>query len=224
MNILVIAPHPDDETLGVGGTIRRAADAGHRIVVVTVAAHMPPMYSAESYEATMTEARAAHAVLGVDEHVFLEHAAMSLRDLGPGVLNGMVAEQIERFRPDAVFIPFPDRHVDHREVFEACMVAMRPVGVGSALKCVAAYETISSTHWNAPGMEAAFTPNLVVDITSQIDGKIEAMGCYKSQLQQFPAARSLEALRALALFRGSQAGYGYGEAFHIIRMGAELFL
>jgi LmbE family N-acetylglucosaminyl deacetylase len=57
-----------------------------------------------------------------------------------------------------------------------------------------------------------------VDITEFVDKKIQAMRCYESQIHPFPAPRSAEALRALALFRGSQAGFGYGEGFHVLRM------
>jgi len=104
------------------------------------------------------------------------------------------------------------------------MVAARPVNRGRNMKLVAAYETISETHWNAPHIEPGFVPNFCIDITNQIDAKLEAMRCFQSQLHEFPGARSIESLSALALFRGSQAGYGYAEAFHVIRMGAELFL
>ena len=79
---------------------------------------------------------------------------------------------------------------------------------------------MSETHWNAPHLEPNFTPNWVVDITDQIEVKLNAFSLYESQVHSFPAPRSIEALRALALFRGSQSGYGYGEAFHIIRMTA----
>ena len=106
------------------------------------------------------------------------------------------------------------------------MVVSRPVGVGRDIGLVAAYETISETHWNAPHIEPNFVPNWVVDISDAIDTKIAAMSCYESQVHPFPEPRSIEALRALALFRGSQAVFGYGEGFHIIRMTAppEIFL
>lgn len=221
---LVIAPHPDDETLGCGGTIRHLADSDVTVHVVTVAAHMPPLYSKEIHEQTVRESKAAQEVLGVASQVFLDNPAVLLKDVPTAELNGTILDQVERIRPDILFIPFYDRHIDHRAVFDACMVAARPVGVGRSISLVAAYETISETHWNAPHIEPAFIPNFCVDITDQIDKKIEAMNCFKSQLHEFPGPRSIEALRALALFRGSQAGYGYAEAFQVIRMGAGLFL
>ena len=223
-NLLVIAPHPDDEALGVGGTIKRMSGAGWRVTVLTVAAHMPPLYQAEVHETTIRESRAAHKVLGVHESIYLDKPAVMLGDTPVHEFNSLILEHVSRVKPDALFIPFYDRHIDHRHVFDACMVAARPVGAGKNIKLVAAFETISETHWNAPQIEPNFVPNFCVDITYQIDAKIEAMRCFQSQLHEFPAPRSIEALRALALFRGSQAGYGYAEGFHIIRMGAELFL
>jgi N-acetylglucosamine malate deacetylase 1 len=221
---LVIAPHPDDETLGVGGTIRRLADAGWHVTVVTVAAHMPPLYSGEVHEATIRESRAAHAVLGVSGSVYLDKPAVLLGDIPLHEFNALIHEQVSAAAPDVLFIPYYDRHIDHRQIFDACMVAARPVGAGRGIRLVAAYETISETHWNAPHIEPNFTPNLCIDITGQIEAKIAAMKCFESQLHQFPEPRSVEALRALALFRGSQAGFGYAEAFHVIRMSGELFI
>jgi N-acetylglucosamine malate deacetylase 1 len=223
-NVLVIAPHPDDETLGVGGTIRRMAASGYRVTVLTVAAHMPPLYDKEVHETTVRESRAAHEVLGVSESIYLDKPAVLLGNIPVHEFNGLILDHVSRIAPEILLMPYYDRHIDHRLVFEACMVAARPVGPGKNIKLVAAFETISETHWNAPHIEPNFVPNLCVDITGQIDSKLEAMACFKSQLHDFPAPRSVEALRALALFRGSQAGYGYAEGFHIIRMGAELFM
>lgn len=216
--ILVVAPHPDDETLGMGGTIAKMTQKGHDVSVLTVSAHMPPLYPEEAHQTTIRESRAAHKRLGVHESKYLGHAAVSLKGLDDSVLNGELLDEVKSLKPTQVYIPFFDRHSDHRAVFEAAMVATRPVGAGTGIRLFAAYETLSSTHWNAPHIEPAFNPNLFVDITDEIDAKLEAMAEYQSQLQQFPAPRSLEALRALALFRGSQSGSGYAEGFHVIRM------
>ena len=223
-NVLVVAPHPDDETLGVGGTIKRMAKNGYRVSVLTVAAHMPPLYSSEIHETTVRESREAHKILGVQDSIYLDKPAVHLGTIPVAEFNGLIQQHVDRLLPDILFMPYYDRHIDHRMIFDACMVAARPVGSGKKIKLVAAYETISETHWNAPHIEPNFTPNFCVDIAGQIETKIEAMGCFKSQLHEFPGPRSVEALKALALFRGSQAGYGYAEAFHVIRMGAELFI
>jgi LmbE family N-acetylglucosaminyl deacetylase len=221
---LVIAPHPDDETLGCGGTIKKLAEAGWEVKVLTVAAHMPPLYTKDVHEGTVREARAAHKVLGVSASTFLDNPALSLSVMPLAELNAAIHGEIESYKPGALFIPFYDRHIDHRCVFDACMVAARPVGVGKHIKLVAAYETISETHWTAPGIEPQFAPTLFVDVTDQIDAKLDAMAKFESQLHPFPGPRSLEALKALATLRGSQSGYAYAEAFHVIRMIGELFI
>lgn len=218
LRLLVIAPHPDDEILGTGGTIARFANCGGDVTIGTIAAHMPPLYTKEIHEQTVEEARSAHRLLGVKDSIFLDNPAVLLGKIELPEFNAMVHGIVKKVRPDIFLVPFFDRHADHRIVFEACMVSARPVDVGRSIKICAAYESISETHWNAPHLEPNFTPNWCVDITDHIDTKLDAMRCFESQLHDFPAPRSLEALRALALFRGSQAGMGFAEAYHIVRM------
>jgi LmbE family N-acetylglucosaminyl deacetylase len=224
--LLVIAPHPDDETLGAGGTIARCAAAGLPVTILTVAAHMPPLYSEAVHRQTVSEARKAHGLLGASDSRFLDFPAVFVRDKPVAELNGAIAAVVAEVAPRIVLCPYPDRHVDHRAIFDAAMVASRPVGPGVGIGLVAAFETLSETHWNAPHIEPNFTPNWVVDISETIERKMAALACYESQIPPFPGARSLEAARALALFRGTQAGFAYGEGFHVIRMtvGAERLL
>jgi len=216
--MLVIAPHPDDEILGVGGTMARFTQAGGELTVLTVAAHMPPLYPQSAHDQTVAEAHKAHAVVGAKDSVFLNHPAVYLGEVPIAEFNQGIMKVVADVKPHVLLIPYYDRHIDHRQIFDACMVVSRPVGVGKGIQLVAAYETLSETHWNAPHLEPNFTPNWVVDVTNTIDTKLEAMACYESQVHPFPEPRSIEALRALALYRGSQAGFGYGEGFHIIRM------
>jgi LmbE family N-acetylglucosaminyl deacetylase len=216
--ILVVAPHPDDETLGAGGTIAKYVEQGHEVSVLIVAGHLPPVYSREDYAITVREAEKAFAVLGIARSRFLEIPATMVGEQPVGILNGKVADMVKEIEPHIVLCPFPDRHIDHRIVFESVMVATRPVSAGRGIELLAAYETLSETHWNAPHMEPNFVPNWIVDITAQLDRKIGALTCYDSQIPAFPGARSLQAIKALAMFRGTQAGFSYGEAFQIIRM------
>jgi len=216
--VLVVAPHPDDETLGVGGTIAKHSAQGDEVFVLMISGHLPPIYSRKAYEETVSEAHKAFNVLGVKNSKFLEIPATMIGDQPLNELNGKISKVVNDFKPQIVLCPYPDRHVDHRLVFDSVMVATRPVGVGRNIKIVAAYETLSETHWNAPHIEPNFTPNWVVDISGHIDTKLHALKCYKSQISDFPGPRSVEAVEALAKFRGTQAGFGYGEGFHIIRM------
>ena len=216
--VLVVAPHPDDETLGVGGTIAKYSAQGDEVFVLMVSGHLPPIYSRKAYEETVSEAYLAFSVLGVKKSEFLEIPATMIGDQPLHEVNARISKVVNDFNPHIVLCPYPDRHIDHRLVFDSVMVATRPVGVGIDIEIVAAYETLSETHWNAPHIEPNFTPNWVVDISDHISKKLNALECYKSQISEFPAPRSIEAVEALAKFRGTQAGFGYGEGLHIVRM------
>ena len=208
--ILVVAPHPDDETLGVGGTIAKYSAQGDEVFVLMVSGHLPPIYSRKAYEETVSEAYSAFSVLGVKKSEFLEIPATMIGDQPLHEVNGRISKVVNDFNPHIVLCPYPDRHIDHRLVFDSVMVATRPVGVGKDIKIVAAYETLSETHWNAPHIEPNFTPNWVVDISDHISKKLNALECYKSQISEFPGPRSIEAVEALAKFRGTQAVFGFG--------------
>jgi LmbE family N-acetylglucosaminyl deacetylase len=216
--LLVIAPHPDDEILGAGGTIAKYAARGYEITVLTVSGHRPPLYPEDAYLRTLEEAKAAHAIVGVRQSLFLGVPATMLGQEPVASLNGKIAAVVRDIAPSIVLCPYPDRHVDHRYVFESSMVATRPVGFGRGIRIVAAYETLSETHWNAPHIEPNFTPNWVVDISDYIEPKIAALRCYESQVSPFPGPRSVEAVRALSVFRGTQAGFAHGEGLHVVRM------
>lgn len=216
--ILVIAPHPDDETLGAGGTIAKCISLGHQVSVLIVSGHLPPLYSRDAYETTVREARKAFAILGVTDHSFLEIPATFIGNEPIHVLNERIAAVVRRVKPQIVLCSYPDRHIDHRLIFDSVMVATRPVGAGTGIELVAAYETLSETHWNAPHIEPNFVPNWVVDISEQIQKKLQALKCYDSQITDFPGSRSMEAAEALGKFRGTQAGFAFGEAFQVVRM------
>lgn len=214
---VVIAPHSDDECLGVGGSIALLADAGAEVMVVAVGSELPPLYAPGVAAAVHEEARAAHKVLGVTESVFLDIPSVEIPDIPKAELNGRIQEVVDGIGPTIAFIPFPDRHVDHKAVFDAAMVATRPVRRGVGISMVALYEVISETYFNAPGADPTFAPSWTVDVSASIDRKIEAYECYQSRVTTHPGPRSPEALRALAVFRGSQSGFAYGEAFQVAR-------
>jgi len=217
--ILIVAPHPDDETLGAGGTAAKFAAQGHSVTVLVVCGHLPPLYKPDEFEITMKEAREAFEILGISDHRFLGIPATFVRDEPAHVLNGKIAAVIKEIEPQILLCNYPDRHIDHRVIFDSVMVAARPAGrAGGGIEILAAYETLSETHWNAPHIEPNFVPNWVVDISDVFELKRRALSSYSSQIPDFPGARSIEAVEALAKFRGTQAGFAFGEAFQIIRM------
>ncbi len=221
--ILVVAPHADDETLGLGGTIARRVAEGHEVHVAVVTGHgeaAHPLWPRSAWDEVRAEARLAMAVLGVSELHFEEVPAALVADQPVWRLNQVLGGLVERIRPRTLYVPFPfDLHKDHREVFHALSVAWRSSSaIGRQVRAIFCYEVQSETHWNAPYLEAAFVPNAWVDITDHLETKLRALACYRSQLRPAPDARSLEAVRALAVWRGSQQSMGAAEAFVAVRL------
>lgn len=216
--ILIVAPHPDDETLGAGGTAAKLVAQGHEVTVLIVSGHLPPLYPADVYDQTVRETLAAFQILGITRHAFLKIPATMVGNEPVHVLNEKISAAVRDAKPHVVLCNYPDRHVDHRVTFESVMVATRPVASGKDIELVAAYETLSETHWNAPHIEPNFVPNWVVDISEFADAKFRALRCYQSQVPDFPGSRSVEAAEALGNVRGTQAGFAFGEAFQIVRM------
>ena len=223
--VLVIAPHADDETLGVGGTMARLAAAGDDIHVAVVTGHGQdphPLWPRAVWDTVRSEAARAMAVLGVQHLHFEDVPAALVADQPVHRLNRTVAGLVERIQPEILFVPFLfDLHKDHREIFHAASVAWRTSSpTGRKIRQVYCYEVQSETHWNAPYLEAGFTPNTWFDITAHLDTKLRALACYESQVRPPPEpdARSLAAVRALAVWRGSQQNMGAAEAFVTVRL------
>lgn len=215
--VLVIAPHPDDEILGCGGTIARLTRAGAEVVVAIVTRGMAPQFSDEFVAAIRAEAKASHDLVGISETRYLDLPAAALETVPATKLNGTLAKLVQDVRPDTIFVPFVgDIHTDHQLTFLAAMVAARPRDTHAPQR-IYAYETLSETNWYAPGITPAFVPNVFIDISDTLELKLDAFRCFESQVKQFPDERSIEAIRALATMRGASMYLGAAEAFMLIR-------
>lgn len=222
MKILCLAPHCDDETLGCGGVLAKYAREGHDVHVAVVTgpgdgAH--PVFPRETWDKVRAEARAAMDVLGVKGLAFDNLPAALVADLPTHVVNKAVHSLIDAVKPDVLFVPHPfDLHKDHRAVFDAASVAWRPTSeLGRAVREIYAYEVLSETGWNAAGIEPGFSPNVWIDIDATLETKLSALAKYESQLRLFPDARSVEAVRHLAGYRGAQMSMRAAEAFVLVR-------
>jgi LmbE family N-acetylglucosaminyl deacetylase len=221
--VLVVAPHADDETIGLGGTIARHAHEGDAVTVAVVTGHgndgPHPLWPRSVWDTVRSEAREACRILAVKELLFEEVPAALVADEPVWKLNRVTAGIVERVKPQVLYVPFPfDLHKDHREVFHSMSVAWRSSSsTGRGIREIYCYEVQSETHWSAPYVEPGFLPTRFVDVSDTLELKLRALACYKSQLRPPPDARSLEAVRALAVWRGSQVGMSAAEAFVTVR-------
>lgn len=128
--------------------------------------------------------------------------------------NNIIQKVVDRIQPDIVYLPHKgDINEDHRVLFDAAMVALRPKPNMKHIK-ILSYETLSSTEW---GVREPFIPNVFVDITPYIQSKMAAMAKYKSELKECPHPRSFEGIMALARLRGMTVGVQFAEAFMLVR-------
>ena len=215
--VLVFAPHPDDEILGCGGTMIKHVEAGNEVYVCIVTKGVMPLFKPEGVEKTRNEARKCHKRIGVKKTFFLDFPAVLIDKENRYEINGKILDVIMEVKPDEVYIPhWGDMQKDHQIVADSCMVALRPK-YEPKVKRIYSYETMSETAWNAPNVQNEFIPNVFIDISDHLSKKIEALGFFKSQLSPFPDARSLEAVEALAKYRGALMQVKAAEAFMLIR-------
>jgi LmbE family N-acetylglucosaminyl deacetylase len=218
---LVLAPHADDEVLGMGGTIARLVSKGHRVVVAVLTGHgsQPhPLWPASHWDVIRQECRTACDILGVHELIFGDLPAACLDVTPAWKINAAVNVIVQQVQPKELYVPFGfDLHKDHGAIAYAASVAARPyTAVARSITRVLAYETLSETHLAAPYLAPPFQPNVFVDITETVERKILAMQAYKSQLQEGNMPRSIGALRSLAHLRGTHIGCPAAEAFVLL--------
>lgn len=216
MKILVIAPHPDDEVLGVGGTIAKHAKSGDEVYLCVVTKAYTPDWSEKFIENREKEVSKVNKILGIKKTYFLDFPTVKLDTVPQKELNDRIAECVKKVKPEIIYAPHKgDINLDHQLVFDATMVATRPAP--ARVRKILSYETPSETDWAPPFKGIAFTPNVYVDITDTLKVKLKAISVYKTELRKFPHPRSMKLLSALAKKRGAEAGLKAAEAFMLIR-------
>jgi LmbE family N-acetylglucosaminyl deacetylase len=218
VKILVIAPHPDDELLGCGGTLLRRESEGAILgwVIMTKISE-DTGWSKNSVQERENEIEEVRKGLGVQPgHLFQLGFPTTKLDTSPmGELIAIVSEVFQTFQPEEVFIPHQgDVHSDHRITFEAVSACTKWFRYPS-VKRVLANETLSETEFSLDSGKA-FQPNVFVDISQYIEQKLELLLIYASELGEFPFPRSETAIQALAQFRGSSSGFENAEGFELL--------
>ena len=162
----------------------------------------------------------ANRLLGFADPILGDFPNIRINTVAHLDLVQFIEQQILNFRPDRIFTHHPgDMNDDHLRVSRACMAAsrlfQRRIDL-SPLEALYTMEVLSSTDWAFPSGGQAFLPNLFVEITDQLENKIQALSCYRKIMRDFPHPRSREILTGLAAYRGGQSGQKYSEAFHIV--------
>ena len=219
MKVLVLAAHPDDESLGVGGTIARHSADGDEVCVFIVTDGVTAHHDRTAGQEEA--ARRACTILGVHDLRFGRLRDQRL-DEGPLLdVIRIIEDQIADFEPSVVYTHHRgDSNQDHRTIFEATIVATRPKPAGFVRR-VLCYEIPSSTEWGAPFAERAFQPSVFWDISTTLTVKLRAFQEYasthRSEVMTFPHPRSVDGVRAMAQYRGASIGVAAAEAFMLVR-------
>jgi len=214
---IIIAPHPDDEVLGAGGTLlRRKAEGATVAWLIVTGITAETGWSEDKIKQRADEIKQVTALFGFDSVFELNFPTTQLDQVPMSDLVGAISNVFKTFEPEEVFVPHPsDVHTDHCVVFNAVASCTKWFRYPS-VKRVLAYETLSETDFGL-GTSQAFQPNVFIDIEPYLDDKLRAMDIYASEVGEFPFPRSHEAIRALASLRGVASGFKAAEAFELLR-------
>ncbi len=213
--VAVIAAHPDDEVLGCGATIARHVQQGDTVHVLFLSRGTGSRQGSNEYQLTELRDRAnrACAVMGVASTTFEDFPDCRLDSVDRLDLIRTVEAFIRSFGPGIVYTHLPiDLNIDHVRVNESVVTACRPLP-NSTVKRLLCFEIPSSTGWRA-GLPA-FAPNWFVEVSATFELKLEALRQYGDEIRPFPHARSVEAVTALARWRGASVGVEMAEAFTV---------
>lgn len=220
--VLVIAAHPDDEVLGMGGSIAKLVKEDNIVDVLIVTDGSSSQYRdsdhlAEIIEAKKTETRNCADVLGVRDIYYGELPDMKLDTIPHIRINQVIEDVIDKVQPDTVFTHFwGDVNCDHQNVYKSTLVAVRPV-MGQVVKELYCYRVPSSTEWTPNKTDTMFLPNVFVDIEQFAEKKYQAFACYSTELRDYPHPRSVQYLRESDKAAGLKVGLLAAEEFVLLR-------
>ncbi len=215
--VLFIAAHPDDETLGCGGSILKHKALGDEIYWLIVTA----MPKSGRFSEERIRSREKEIAAVAKNYIFSNIFKLNLPTTGLDCIPltriiENIAGVIKKIKAEIIYFPhLGDLHTDHQITHKAVIAGIKSFRAHSVRKALA-YETVSETEFAFPDKKNAFVPNVFVDITPFIDRKIKIMKLYKNAIKRFPFPRSEKNLRALATFRGARMGVRYAEAIMLI--------
>ena len=212
--VLIIAVHPDDETLGCGGTLlkhKANGDEIHWLICTTIDK------SHSYYETREKEIEKVSNLYGFDSVHNLRLKTMQVDEYSMSELVDKISKVINEVKPNIIYLPFKgDVHSDHRKIFEASFSCTKTFRY-PFIKKIYMIETWRETEFAPSTKEDSFIPNVFVDISEYFEKKIEIMKVFESEIAPHPFPRSERNLRALATFRGATCGYEYAESFVLLK-------
>jgi len=216
MKILVVSPHPDDETLGAGGTLLKLKKQGRKIYWLNITdMKAEDGWSIDKIEHRRQQIQNIIVFFEFEDFYNLRFTPTKLRNIEEGEIISAIRKVFDEVKPEWIIIPGQyDAHSDHHVVYNCCMACAKTFRA-PYIKRITTMEIVSET--DSGYQKEKFNPNLFVDITDELEGKLQAMKIYDTEIEEVPFPRSLENIRALATTRGSYCSSRYAEAFSIIR-------
>lgn len=215
---LVIAPHPDDETLGCGGTLLRARAEGEETYWLIVTGISEAQgFTFEQVKSRSSEIGRVSRAYGFSDTIKLDFPTTKLDEIPLREVVSAISQSMSRIKPTDIYLPYRrDAHSDHAVVFDAAISVSKWFRHGSVER-VFAYETQSETDFDLSPDSPGFKPTVFVDISDTIDRKIEIAAIFESEFSEHPFPRSFDGMRALATLRGAASGFIAAEAFMLLR-------
>jgi len=212
--VLTIAVHPDDETLGCGGTLlkhKANGDEIHWLICTTI-------NNKHSYYKTREkEIEKVKKLYDFDSVYNLRLKTMQVDEYTVSELVGKISQVIKEVQPNIIYLPFKgDVHSDHRKIYEASYSCTKSFRY-PFIKKIYMVETLSETEFAPSTIEDSFVPNVFVDISEFFEKKIEIMKVFQSEISEHPFPRSEKNIRALATLRGATCGCEYAESFVLLK-------
>ena len=218
-DILIVVAHSDDETLGLGGTIKKHVQKGDNVYAIYMTDGVTARKGNQTQQVILRKNAAimASKILGFKWETSYRFDDNEM-DSYP-LLDIIKKIELAKFKinPDIVYThSVADLNIDHRRVSEAVLVAFRPQ---PDEKCreIRLFEVVSATDYGHENVTGKFVPNLYIDISGTWEKKEEALTCYNAEMRKYPHSRSIEAIKNLARYRGNQVGLNLCEAFQVIR-------
>ena len=230
MNVLIIAAHPDDEILGMGGTIAKHTSQHDNVTIIYMATGITARRKSAEYkiksipkkiqekwqqeiEKLQQDARKSAKLLKVKTVKFFDFPDNEMDGIHLLKVVKVIEKEIKIAKPDRIYTNhYSDLNVDHKVVYNATLTACRPSNV--LVKEILCFEVLSSTEWSYP---YNFSPNYFSNIENHVTKKVNAMKLFKSEIREFPHPRSSENIRNVAARWGSVCGFKAAEAFEMIR-------